>query len=186
MRSLDARLPQTIFGVRGQEGIIATATAIVGGLLALKRPGNRVSWLILGSGVAGSLQFVGSQYAIAALAVPVPGAAAAAWIGGIMWVALAYVVFAVALGSAVAFAFFAVYPGRLQQLPYDNRFGVPAPAEPFAAASTLVVTLFALGAILALTSLVIRYRVSGGEVRQQLKWLVVAGFLAAVTEFLAI
>jgi hypothetical protein len=207
LRSLSAPVPEALWGVRGQAAIIAGATAFVGGLLALKRPKNAVSWLILASGAAGALQFVGGEYALAALADPAPGAAVAAWVGGIMWIPQTallfetgllfpsgvllsprwrYAVIAVALGSAATFSFFAVYPGRLQQLPYDNPFGLAASGDVFAAASTPVVTLFGLGAILAVISLVLRYRASGREVRQQLKWLVVAGTLAAITEFLAI
>ena len=207
VRSLSVPVPQTMWGVRGQEAIIAGATVFVGGLLALKRPENRVSWLILASGAAGALQFVGGEYGLAALAAPAPGAAFAAWLGGIMWIPSAallfetgllfpngellsprwrYAVVAVALGSAAAFSFFAVYPGPLQQLPYDNPFGLAASPGAFATASTLVRTVFSLGAILAMISLVLRYRASGSDVRQQLKWLVVAGSLAAITEFVAI
>jgi hypothetical protein len=205
--SLSVPVPETVWGVRGQGGIIAGTTAFVGGLLALKRPENRVSWLILASGATGSLQFAGSEYAIAALAAPAPGAAVAAWLGGILWIptnALLFetgllfpngtllsprwrhAVLGVALGAVASFSFFAFYPGRLQQLPYDNPFGIAAPRDVFDAASTAVARLFALGAILALISLVLRYRASGGEVRQQMKWLVVAGSLAAGTQFLAV
>jgi hypothetical protein len=207
MRSLAVALPETIWAFRGQDAIIAGATAFVGGLLALKRPENLVSWLMLTSGAVGALGFLGGEYAIAAIATPAPGDALAAWLGGITWIPTTallfetgllfpngvlvssrwrYAVLAVALGSAATFLFFALYPGRLQQLPYDNPFGLAAPGEVFAAASTPVATLFSLGAILAVISLVLRYRTSGGEVRQQLKWLVVAGSFAAITDFLAI
>ena len=205
--SLSVPVPETFWGVRGQQGIIAGATAFVGGLLALKRPENPVSWLILASGASGSLQFVGGEYGIAALAAPAPGAAVAAWLGGILWIPTTallfetgllfpngtplsprwrYAVLAVAIGSAASFSFFAVYPGRLQSLPYDNPFGLAAPRDAFDAASASVARLVALGAIIVLISLVLRYRTSAGEVRQQLKWLVVAGSFAAITQFLAV
>lgn len=207
VRSLYAPVPEAFWGFRGQQAIISGATAFVGGLLALKRPENRVSWLILASAAAGVLQFAGGEYAIAALAVPVPGAAVAAWFGGTMWIPTTallfetgllfpngillsprwrYAVLAVALGTLATFFFYALYPGRLQQFPYDNPFGLSAPRDAFAAALTLVRMLFALGAILVVMSLVLRYRASRGEVRQQLKWLLVAGSFAAITQFLAI
>lgn len=205
--SLSVPVPDTFWGFRGQEAIIAGATAFVGGVLALKRPKNGVSWLILGSGAAGALQFAGGEYAIAALAAPAPGAAVAAWLDAIMWIPSTaflfatgllfpngvllsprwrYAVIAVALGSAATFSFYALFPGPLQQLPYENPFGLTVPRETFAAATPIVRTLFALGAIAVVISLVLRYRVSGGEVRQQLKWLVVAGSFAAITQFLAV
>jgi hypothetical protein len=205
--SLSVPVPETFWGVRGQQGIISGATVFVGGLLALKRPENPVSWLILAAGATGSLSFVGGEYAIAALAVPAPGAAVAAWLGGVGWIPMSgllfemgllfpsgtplsprwrYAVLVVAVGSAASFSFFAFYPGPLQQLPYDNPFGLAAPRDAFDAASTSVVRLFALGAIIAFISLVLRYRTSAGEVRQQLKWLVVAGSFAAITQFLAV
>ena len=207
LRSLSVELPETIWAFRGQDAIIAGATAFVGGLLALKRPANPMSWLLLTSGAVGALGFAGSQYAIAAIGAPAPGAAVAAWLGGITWIPATallfetgllfpngalissrwrYAVLAVALGSAASFSFFALYPGRLQQLAYDNPFGLSAPREVFAAASTFVVTLFGLGAILAMISLVLRYRRTRGDVREQLKWLVVGGSFAAITDFLAV
>ena len=205
--SLSAPLPDTIWAFRGQDGIIAAATAFVGGLLALRRPKNPVSWLMLASGAVGAVGFLGSQYAIAAITSPAPGAALAAWLGGIAWIPTTallfqtalffphgvlistrwrYAVLWITLGSAAEFSFAALHPGRLYQLPYDNPFGVAAPPEAFAATSTLVDTLFAFGAILALISIVRRYRASHGDVRQQLKWLVAGGAIAAITDFLAV
>ena len=205
--SLAAPLPDTIWAFRGQDGIIAAATAFVGGLLAIKRPKNPVSWLMLASGAIGAAGFLGNQYAIAAIASPAPGAAFAAWLGGIAWIPTTallflaallfphgvlisarwrYAVLWITLGSAAAFSFFAIYPGRLHQLPYDNPFGVAAPPEAFAATSTFVDMLFGVGAILALTSFVRRYRASNGDARQQLKWLLAGGAVAAITDVLAI
>jgi hypothetical protein len=205
--SLSAPLPDTIWAFRGQDGIIAAATAFVGGLLAIKRPKNPVSWLMLASGAVGAVGFLGNQYAIAAIASPTPGAAFAAWLGGIAWIPTTallfqaalffphgvlisarwrYAVFSNTLGSVATFSFSALYPGRLPQLPYDNPFGVAAPSEAFAATWTLVDILFGVGAILALVSLVRRYRASYGDVRQQLNWLLAGGAVAAITDFLAI
>jgi hypothetical protein len=205
--SLSAPLPDTIWAFRGQDGIIAAATAFVGGLLAIRRPKNPVSWLMLASGAVAAVGFLGNQYAIAAIASPAPGAAFAAWVGGIAWIPEAallfqtalffpdgvlmsarwrYAVVTNALTSTGAFSFFALYPGQLRQLPYDNPFGVAAPPEVFAATSTPVVALFGVGAILTVISLIRRYRASHGDGRQQLKWLVAGASVAAITDFLAI
>jgi hypothetical protein len=203
--SLSVPVPDTVWGVRGQQGIIAGATAFVGGLLALKRPQNPVSWLILASGAVSALGFVGSEFAIAAITAPAPGASVAAWLW-ITWIPSTallfetgllfpngevvsprwrFAVLAVALAAAAYFSVDAIYPGPLIHLPYDNPFGAAAPPDAFADAANWLRALFDLSAVLVVISLVLRYRASGQEVRQQLKLVVVAGSFAATTQFLA-
>jgi hypothetical protein len=204
VRSLDTPVPE-IWGIRGQGAIITGATVFVGGLLALKRPQNPVSWLILASGAVSALGFIATEFAIAAITAPVPGAAVAAWLW-ITWIPSTallfetgllfpngevvsprwrFAVLAVALAAAAYFSVDAIYPGPLINLPYDNPFGAAAPPDAFADAANWVRALFDLSAILVVISLVLRYRASGQEVRQQLKLVVVAGSFGATTQFLA-
>jgi hypothetical protein len=62
-------------------------------------------------------------------------------------------------------------PGRLAEFPVDNPFGLGIAASPLVHVGDVV---WLVTTILSISSLVVRYRRSRGEERQQIKWVVVA------------
>lgn len=164
-------------------------------LLVLRRPGNRVGWVLAGAATAFSLASVTYYYAEIDLRVPgveLPLAAWAGWAGvvvgttgfltalvflpllfpdgrppGPRWSIAGY---AGGLGTAIAVAGVALRPGEFDEVPgVDN----PAGALPAAVADGLstagLVAVF--GAfVAAFASVVVRYRRADATGRAQVKW----------------
>src|ERR687898_472263 len=59
-----------------------TLSAVVGGLVASRRPGNPVGWFFLGSGGCFAITIVAAEYATYGL----PGSQAMAWLSSWLWV----------------------------------------------------------------------------------------------------
>ena len=176
------------------------ASALVGGLVAARRPRNPVGWLFLGSSVSYALFAVAYQYALAGMAAgrgDEPLVAMAAWatsfltlpgvglilgilplyyptgrLPGPRWRPVAwYSIVTLALSALLA----AARPGELSQLPgAENPFGVEA-LRPLLPALDGVWLVALLGSIVAaVAALVARLRGSRGAERQQMKWLAFA------------
>jgi hypothetical protein len=193
--------------VRGAADALAFSLgfATVGLILALRRPTNPIGWLYLAAGLAASLttptdpwveQLVRDGRPLPLIAQLV---AVAADVGWAPWIALGVtlpalllpdghlrshrwrVVAATAVAGPVLLMVGAgLAPGRLQQLPIDNPFGLGG------AAGTAAWTVAYTGAALHWMSLlaagvcvVLRFRGSRGVQRQQLRW-VAAGAAGAV------
>jgi hypothetical protein len=71
------------------QGVATTvAFALVGGLVASRRPSNPLGWLFLGIGLSGALGVLTERYAAYALVVQpgsLPGAVPVAWLGAFAW-----------------------------------------------------------------------------------------------------
>lgn len=84
-------LPLTIaeWGFPGFQGALALVLTVVGMVIAVRRPGNRVGWLQLVAGVLAAVQFAGYQYGIRGLFVD-PGSLALAnvafWLQEWVWI----------------------------------------------------------------------------------------------------
>jgi signal transduction histidine kinase len=177
--------------------IVVVANAVVGGLVASRRPANPVGWLFLGSSVCLSLNGLGGEYAIYLQSGELPFTRAAASI----------TIWSERLGAALLFIFLPLYfpNGRLVSprwrpiIRLAILFAVVAPVvsafmpgesvyggeiiHPLGVEAlrpirdlfdTVGLVLF-LGFILfAVASLVARFRRSGSEERQQLKWFMYA------------
>ncbi|WP_018657074.1 sensor histidine kinase [Actinomadura flavalba] len=176
---------------------LVASCAVVGGLIAVHRPGNPVGRLLLVSASAFALMEACGQWALAGL----PGAAVAAWPQTFLWVpanlALVLVPFffpagevparrrpihaAVAVG-AVTMALAAFAPGENGQVGGErqmpNPFGVAAAEAPAALAAAvtgaMLPLLFAVGA----GTVIARARRARGDGARPFKWLAYAVALA--------
>jgi hypothetical protein len=190
-------------GVAAANGMSMLAFAAVGALLLIRRPANRVGWLFCVANLGWALVGACGAYVRWAFTpgVDLPGTAAAVWLytwpGALSLGAylLLIMVFPdgrfasapwVKRGKAVAGACVAVAaglalrPGRVDstiEVAVDNPLGLtglPGVVATVVAELGLIILLGLL--IVALASMIQRYRASAAMVRAQLRW-----FLAAVT-----
>jgi hypothetical protein len=172
----------------------ALAFVLTGCVLATRRSGNPVGWLMLAAGALMSVPVVTGQYAGYALfggGDELPAARIAAWLGTWLYVLafgvlvclllvfpagrlegrrrwLAAVAVPAALVGAVAVA---ILPGEMDGFPgVANPFGLtslePVTDGVLAVSSALVALTFAIAAV----SVFARLRTARGDERQQLKW----------------
>ena len=183
------------WSVRGFPIAIAGTCVAIGAIVVVRVQGNPIGWLFLAAGILSAIEGACDQYATLAL-IAEPGAHAggevAAWVAGWIWIpAIALVTVFLPLvfpdgrllssrwrpivwldGGVVALATLgaAVLPGPLDNAAYlSNPFSVDIGIRPelrWIAYLPLIVAIF-IGA----SALVLRFRRSTGESRQQLKWL---------------
>jgi hypothetical protein len=185
-------------------GVLFLAFPLVGALIASRRPKNAVGWLCLAVGLLWSLSGVFDYYGYYGAATPgsVPFPVAMAGISDWIWVPavgllgtyvlllfpdgrlpsrrwrpLAWlsgaVILLLSLGVMLA-------PGRLGNLAgVRNPFGIEGAAW-LTAGAYAVLPLLPLCMLASALSLVLRYRRSGGEERQQIKWITFAASVVAV------
>jgi hypothetical protein len=174
--------------------------AIVGGLVASRRPANPIGWIFCGFGVFMGLAVLAAGYVEVAPGDATHGLGqAAAWFANWSYVALfALTVFVLLLfpdgrlvsdrwrlaawgggvGTIAFAAGTAVEPGRLTDFPeVTNPLGGNAAVSN--ALQLAGVSLTGLALLAAFASVVVRYRVAGETGRQQIKWLAVAGAFTA-------
>jgi len=183
------------------EQVVSVSPAVVGFVLASRRPGNRIGWLLLVAGLGLGLRAFTHQYALHALvAAPGswPGGRVAAWVSNWIWViptamlALVLLLFPTGrlrsrrwrpaawfMGGALALAMAGalVTATRLWARPFPTSIGqMGGPAVAFAPAVCVVAAL-AVGA----AAVVVRFARSSGEERLQLKWFAAAAVLLIVS-----
>ena len=183
------------------------AFPVVGVLVASKRPSNPIGWICLVAGLLWMLMSLSESYGEYGLArpgsVPIPVTVHAllyAWVWvpvvGLMgiylillfpdgrlpskrWRPLAW--FSGALIALESIAIF-LTPGPLDLERIRNPFGLEG--HPWVNTVALVVLpLLALCMVASAVSLVVRYWHSGGEVRQQIKWIAFAGSFMGLLYF---
>ncbi|HEV2091627.1 MAG TPA: hypothetical protein VGR18_00510, partial [Rubrobacter sp.] len=169
-----------------------TASTLVGGLVASRRPENPVGWFFLAAAACFALTGVADGYVALGLA----GGWVMAWLMSWLWVPavlllLCFVplyfpdgrlvsprwgwvvrlalVFAV--GGATASA---LKPGEIQEEGIVNPLGVEALRPVFDLLDALVFALYFFLLFAAAASLVVRFRRSGSVERQQIKWIALA------------
>jgi hypothetical protein len=191
-------------------GLVALALATVGALVASRRRGNPIGWIFLGQGVALGVGagFAGGYAAYGLLNEPgsLPLARLFAWLahfviqgGGLVlgtfviimllfpdgrppssrWRWLAWLAVLASLVSQLATAFGA------EELPdfhgVQNPLRVGFAGSVLDAAGDWMILVLLVALLGAAASLVVRFRRSRGAARQQLKLIVVAGVILAVT-----
>ena len=185
-------------------GALFLAFPLVGALIASKRPKNAVGWLCLAVGLLWSLSGVFDYYGYYGAATPgsVPFPVALAGISDWIWVP--------AVGLLGTYVLLLFPDGRLPSRrwrplawlsgaviillsagvmlapgPLDNLGGVRNPfgiegAEWLTAGAFVLLPLLPLCMLASALSLVLRYRRSGGEERQQIKWIAFAASVVVV------
>jgi hypothetical protein len=180
--------------------------AAVGTLIATRRPGHRIGWLLLGGSLAiASAQLTWSYvtYSVSSDAL-LPGSAVVGWVGNwIPWPALTAfalllllfpdgqlpsprwrpVAWGMVAWCAVIMAFLALYPGLISTPKLDNPFGLSGDAGEAMRRlqASPIVPLITIPLFLASASApLVRFRHARAEQRQQLKWFAYAVGLVGV------
>ena len=187
-------------------GLAFVSATAVGALLAIRRPRHPVGWLLLALGLSVAMSGVAQGYAsYGLLARPgaLPGARYAALyddVSFILWPALiGFVLLLTPTGSLpsprwrlwarvtaaapVVFLLGAALRSEPLDAPYQSvtsPLGVPALAGAIEIVAYPTIVLTQLAVLVGAASLVVRFRRSRGEERQQLRWVAVAAFLSAV------
>ena len=185
----------TVFG-----GVANLAVPVVGFVLASRRPGNRVGWLLLVGSLALGLGGFASAYALHALVADpgsLPAGRAAAWLSSWIWVIPI---------AVLAFVFLLFPTGRLRSRrwrpaawfvggaftftgvallvhaagAWSDPFGPAGRAgSPLLLAAMLILVVAAL--VVSAVAVVVRFARSAGEERLQLKWFAAAAVLVVAT-----
>ena len=185
--------------------VIGLVFSGVGAVIAIRQPGNAIGWIFISAGVAAGLASLASAYADYWVAdkggSETIGEVAAAysnvsWIPFILLPATFLLLlfpdgrplsprwrrigWCAALGIAGTFVTSGVTPGTIEDYPQlENPYGVDSPLlDPLTALSFLVLLIGIVGSS---ASLIVRFRRATGEQRLQIKWLALAGAIAAVT-----
>jgi hypothetical protein len=186
--------------------------SIMGALIASRRPRNPIGWLCLAVGILWMLNNIATSYMLIGLRVADPGSvpypvavgSLAGWLGptvGLLFGTFLILLFpdgrlpssrwrpvawlcGLVIASTIVLTTLA--PGPLSDLrSVNNPFGLEG--HPWVADLNGVVgLLFPLCLLISASSLILRYLRSGGEVREQIKWLAFAASVIALAIFVAV
>jgi len=186
------------------------AFPIVGALIASGRPENPIGWILLADGLLWMLVSVTDFYGVYGLALPgsVPFPLVMGGLNNWLWVP-AVGLFGTYLlllfpdgrlpsgrwrplawlsGAVIVLASIGVMlaPGPLQELGgVRNPFGVEGVSWLWKA-GTAILLMLPLCMLASASSLMMRYRRSGGEVREQIKWIAFAASVVVIVYLLAV
>jgi hypothetical protein len=188
----------------GVDLAMAITFPTVGALVATRQPGNAVGWIFCAIGLSGGASIFFSEYGIYALVTnpgSLPAGVISAWIG--TWVWLPSVTLTISfllllfphgrllsarwrpvawLAAAVTVAgivLITLAPWDLLDpgVPARNPFGIEVLRDVGIAVPVPILLVGVPTMLLCVASLVVRFRSSRGEERQQLKWFVYASVL---------
>src|ERR671917_852632 len=188
----------------GIDAALALAFPTVGAIIASHRPSNAVGWIFCAIGLCGGVEVFTVEYGIYALVTnpgSLPAGVIATWVG--TWVWLPSVTLTITfllllfphgrllsprwrpvawLAAAVTIAgtaLLAIVPWDLLDpgVPAQNPIGVESLGYLGIAPPVPIFLIGIPTTLLSVASLVLRFRHSRGEERQQLKWFVYAGVL---------
>jgi hypothetical protein len=190
-------------------GALFLAFPLVGALIASRRPKNTVGWLCLAIGLLWALSGMGDYYSYYGAATPgsVPYPVVMAGISNWVWVPAVGLLGTYVLllfpngrlasrrwrplawlsGAVIVLLSVGVMlaPVRLDNLRgMRNPFGIEG-AQWLTAGAYIVLPLLPLCMLASALSLVLRYRRSGGEERQQIKWIAFAASVVVVVYVIA-
>jgi hypothetical protein len=190
----------------GIDAVLALAFPTVGAIIASRRPENAVGWIFCAIGLCGGASIFFTQYGIYTLVTnpdSLPAGVISTWIG--TWVWLPSVTLTITflllifphgrllsprwrpvawLAAAVTIAgtaLLAIVPWELLDpgVPAQNPFGIEGLRSLGIAPPVPIFLIGIPTMLLSVASLILRFRRSRGEERQQLKWFVCAGVLIA-------
>jgi signal transduction histidine kinase len=169
--------------------------AAVGTLIATRRPGNSIGWLMCATAVMGALVELGPFYSYYSLAGGRAGSVAvewAAWLGKCIWLpwltlqlvclpALfpdgrlpskrwAWLIWAASLITLIGSIGRAMSPGLLADVRLHNPLAVGDPYGSFARGAALASLALTVMALVSLSSVFFRLHGATGDRKQQLKW----------------
>jgi hypothetical protein len=181
--------------------LFVLACSSVGALVAARRPGLPIGWLLLAAGVGyafagfatSAIHMVHSPHSVflylAVLAGWVWGASLAVEVvllllrfpdGRLLsrrWRVLEWA----AIGSIVAFAIgITVKPGRIDQTRFQNPLAIAGPVGRALGSLSALFVVTVVTLVFAMVSVVIRYRRSRGVERGQIKWILYAVIVVAL------
>ena len=189
---------------------IVAASGVLGVLVTSRHPRNPIGWLFCGVAVTGSLMSLSRGVAelwLDGKGVPDWIGETAAWYGDVSWILVILpaatfllllfpdgrlpsprwraVAWCAGAGIGLLFVADSFDAGRLGDYPeLSNPYGVDSPVlDALAAIAALGLTVAIVGSPL---SLVLRFRRAGRVQREQIKWLALAGAVAAVTFVIAL
>ena len=186
--------------------LMVVSFSTVGAIIAARRPDNAVGWSLLVISLALGVAFVGQVYAdytLVAAPGSLPGGAVAVWLS--LWIPVPALVAATffcllfpdgrppshrwrwvgrlaLMGGILLVLGLSLAPGRLDERNYPgarNPVGLEGAGRFLEGSSTGGTALALLALLLAVVSMIVRFRRSIGVERQQLKWVVYAGAVAA-------
>ena len=184
---------------------IGLAFAIVGVLIATRQPGNAIGWIFLAAAVGAGLGALASAYAdywVGGHGGSETLGKTAAWYGNQSWIPFILVpstfllllfpdgrllsprwqpvAWCAGAGMAGVFVLQGLHPGPISDYPeIRNPYGIESPVLDLLEGVAFLALL--IGVLGSAASLVLRFRRSRGEQRQQMKWLAFAGAVAALT-----
>jgi hypothetical protein len=190
------------------------AFATVGALVASRRPKNPIGWIFCAVGLSNLLWAFASKYAIYALLTregSLPGAEIMAWLGmgwiatlswGLMatfllllfptgklvsprWRPVAWLT-AIALTLAIVVQAIAPGPMTEETPAITNPIGIESAAVIIPVVENVGMPLLMAAVLASAASLVVRYRRSRGDERQQLKWFAYSAALLAISILLGL
>jgi hypothetical protein len=186
--------------------LMLVSFSTVGAVIAARRPDNAVGWSLLAMGLALGVAFFGQVYADYTLVAHpgfLPGGAVAVWLS--LWTPVLALVAATffcllfpdgrppsnrwrwvgrlaSTGGVLLVLGFSLAPGTLDERNYPgtrNPVGVEGAGRLLEGTTTAGTALALVALLLAVASMIVRFRRSIGVERQQLKWIVYAGAAAA-------
>jgi hypothetical protein len=189
---------------------IVAAFGVLGGLIASRHPRNPIGWLFCGIAVTGSLMSLSRGIAELWLdgnGVPTALGETAAWYGDVSWILVILpaatfllllfpdgrlpsprwraVAWCAGVGIALVFVGDSLGPGPLDDYPeLANPYSVDGPVLDVVVG--IAVLSLAVAIIGSPLSLVLRFRRAGRVERLQIKWLALAGGVAAATFVIAL
>jgi hypothetical protein len=183
---------------------IVIVFSAMGTLIASRQPRNPIGWLLCGAGLAAALTSFSHGYAEHWLhgggGPDLLGKSAAEY-GEVSWMPLVlpcatfllllfpdgrllsrrwrWVARAAAAGIVFAFVGSVLIPGKIPDYPtVTNPYGLGSVSDPLQGLGFLMLVIALVGSPL---SLILRFRRASADERQQIKWLALAGAVAAVT-----
>jgi hypothetical protein len=183
--------------------------AAVGALVVSRRPENSIGWLFSTAGLLWILGTLADRYATYTYVTnpnSLPGGVVALWVGEWYWLAFLFLAFVftlflfptgrlpsrrwrplfwLAAGSAGLLTISAMLEGQLnlagEERTVRNPIGLlPVNDVEQGALGELLALLILVSGLSALASLIVRFRRSRGDERQQLKWFTFAGVVVVV------
>jgi hypothetical protein len=189
----------------GIDAVLALTFPTVGAIVASRRPGNVVGWLFCAVGLCGGVEIFTVEYGHYALVTnpgSLPTGVISTWIGTWVWlpgvtltITFLLLLFPhgrllsprwrpvawLAAGVTVAgTALLALAPWDLLDpgVPARNPFGIESLRDIGVGVPAFIIVIGVPTVLLSALSLVLRFRRSRGEERQQIKWFVYAGVLS--------